>query len=146
MFFFFFKQKTAYEMRISDGGSDVCSSDLAFEERGKAPIRMAGPTPPEPPTPTAPTAPAKPKTTPARRRRAVPGDPGAELPLVPPSGPTEPASTPSDDGRASPPPQNDREEEASNQPPPLELFGKPAGFRLRQHGRHDGTRNAARPA
>src|SRR3546814_6060249 len=26
--FFFFKQNTAYEMRISDGGSDVCSSDL----------------------------------------------------------------------------------------------------------------------
>src|SRR3546814_6317929 len=25
---FFFKQKTAYEMRISDGSSDVCSSDL----------------------------------------------------------------------------------------------------------------------
>src|SRR3546814_10638442 len=29
--FFFFKQKTAYEMRISDWSSDVCSSDL---ERG----------------------------------------------------------------------------------------------------------------
>src|SRR3546814_8019273 len=28
MFFFFFKQKTAYEMRISDGSSDLCSSDL----------------------------------------------------------------------------------------------------------------------
>src|SRR3546814_12445430 len=28
MFFFFFKQKTAYEMRISDLSSDVCSSDL----------------------------------------------------------------------------------------------------------------------
>src|SRR3546814_16724543 len=28
MFFFFFKQKTAYEMRISDWSSDVCSSDL----------------------------------------------------------------------------------------------------------------------
>src|SRR3546814_11916996 len=27
--FFFFKQKTAYERRISDGSSDVCSSDLA---------------------------------------------------------------------------------------------------------------------
>src|SRR3546814_8793196 len=27
--FFFFKQKTAYEMRISDWSSDVCSSDLA---------------------------------------------------------------------------------------------------------------------
>src|SRR3546814_6956820 len=30
--FFFFKQKTAYEMRISDWSSDVCSSDLvAFD-------------------------------------------------------------------------------------------------------------------
>src|SRR3546814_5084560 len=29
MFLFFFKQKTAYEMRISDWSSDVCSSDLA---------------------------------------------------------------------------------------------------------------------
>src|SRR3546814_6221402 len=28
VFFFFFKQKTAYEMRISDWSSDVCSSDL----------------------------------------------------------------------------------------------------------------------
>src|SRR3546814_10113575 len=29
--FFFFKQKTAYEMRISDWSSDVCSSDLISE-------------------------------------------------------------------------------------------------------------------
>src|SRR3546814_10714087 len=29
MTFFFFKHKTAYEMRISDWSSDVCSSDLA---------------------------------------------------------------------------------------------------------------------
>src|SRR3546814_11030644 len=29
LIFFFFKQKTAYEMRISDWSSDVCSSDLA---------------------------------------------------------------------------------------------------------------------
>src|SRR3546814_17610733 len=28
IYFFFFKQKTAYEMRISDWSSDVCSSDL----------------------------------------------------------------------------------------------------------------------
>src|SRR3546814_9320930 len=28
VYFFFFKQKTAYEMRISDWSSDVCSSDL----------------------------------------------------------------------------------------------------------------------
>src|SRR3546814_10149145 len=31
--FFFFKQKTAYEMRISDWSSDVCSSDLDYFER-----------------------------------------------------------------------------------------------------------------
>src|SRR3546814_4703770 len=30
MFVFFFKQKTAYEMRISDWSSDVCSSDLGL--------------------------------------------------------------------------------------------------------------------
>src|SRR3546814_7698210 len=31
--FFFFKQKTAYEMRISDWSSDVCSSDLLVLRR-----------------------------------------------------------------------------------------------------------------
>src|SRR3546814_2365397 len=33
MFFFFFKQKTAYELRISDWSSDVCSSDLKSSQR-----------------------------------------------------------------------------------------------------------------
>src|SRR3546814_10012303 len=37
-FFFFFKQKTAYEMRISDWSSDVCSSDLPVDEI----IRLTG--------------------------------------------------------------------------------------------------------
>src|SRR3546814_8989520 len=32
--FFFFKQKTAYEMRISDWSSDVCSSDLSWALHG----------------------------------------------------------------------------------------------------------------
>src|SRR3546814_17395703 len=31
MYLFFFKQKTAYEMRISDWSSDVCSSDLRVD-------------------------------------------------------------------------------------------------------------------
>src|SRR3546814_12589631 len=35
--FFFFKQKTAYEMRISDWSSDVCSSDLFGRWNSKAP-------------------------------------------------------------------------------------------------------------
>src|SRR3546814_7532926 len=38
MVFFFFKQKTAYEMRISDWSSDVCSSDLGA---GKTALRQA---------------------------------------------------------------------------------------------------------
>src|SRR3546814_16405705 len=33
--FFFFKQKTAYEMRISDWSSDVCSSDLVSAKTRK---------------------------------------------------------------------------------------------------------------
>src|SRR3546814_9637400 len=40
---FFFKQKTAYEMRISDLSSDVCSSDLSLAIDGKAGVmRVAG--------------------------------------------------------------------------------------------------------
>src|SRR3546814_7784682 len=38
--FFFFKQKTAYEMRISDWSSDVCSSDL--RRRQHAGVRHSG--------------------------------------------------------------------------------------------------------
>src|SRR3546814_9573521 len=43
--FFFFKQKTAYEMRISDCSSDVCSSDLpnSVVIRGISPFRPAHP-------------------------------------------------------------------------------------------------------
>src|SRR3546814_6190550 len=35
---FFFKQKTAYEMRISDWSSDVCSSDLKLPQAGEHPV------------------------------------------------------------------------------------------------------------
>src|SRR3546814_12189249 len=42
-FVFFFKQKTAYEMRMSDWSSDVCSSDLATSgcSRSHAQMRAA---------------------------------------------------------------------------------------------------------
>src|SRR3546814_6890867 len=42
LLFFFFKQKTAYEMRISDWSSDVCSSDLALlgEQLFKGPFAI----------------------------------------------------------------------------------------------------------
>src|SRR3546814_1015482 len=42
-FFFFFKQKTAYEMRISDWSSDVCSSDLLPHGLGLAPHALVLP-------------------------------------------------------------------------------------------------------
>src|SRR3546814_3513744 len=35
--FFFFKQKTAYELRISDWSSDVCSSDLFYRTPERKP-------------------------------------------------------------------------------------------------------------
>src|SRR3546814_2590483 len=40
VFFFFFKQKTAYEMRISDWSSDVCSSDLPEPVAGMVPAQQ----------------------------------------------------------------------------------------------------------
>src|SRR3546814_3048620 len=40
-FFFFFKQKTAYERRISDWSSDVCSSDLSRVASGTAAVIAA---------------------------------------------------------------------------------------------------------
>src|SRR3546814_4767714 len=42
VFFFFFKQKTAYEMRISDWSSDVCSSDLLFAAVQRVLHRLCG--------------------------------------------------------------------------------------------------------
>src|SRR3546814_2746445 len=43
VFFFFFKQKTAYEMRISDWSSDVCSSDLDMADvAGMEPRPLVG--------------------------------------------------------------------------------------------------------
>src|SRR3546814_8651672 len=41
--FFFFKQKTAYEMRISDWSSDVCSSDLLHVEMADEAYRLGPP-------------------------------------------------------------------------------------------------------
>src|SRR3546814_10328472 len=45
--FFFFKQKTAYEMRISDWSSDVCSSDLGRRAARPRGSPMSRPHPPK---------------------------------------------------------------------------------------------------
>src|SRR3546814_9950635 len=58
LLFFLFKQKTAYEMRISDWSSDVCSSDLP--SRLDFPfLALFGPNRPEPVHPISCTQPAQ---------------------------------------------------------------------------------------
>src|SRR3546814_5873842 len=71
MLLFFFKQKTAYEMRISDWSSDVCSSDLDAP-RGKQEVShrwtsAAGPSGRNP------EISAAAERKPDRSRRALPG-------------------------------------------------------------------------
>src|SRR3546814_5359787 len=44
-FLFFFKQKTAYEMRISDWSSDVCSSDLTSSRCAASTVSSTVPPP-----------------------------------------------------------------------------------------------------
>src|SRR3546814_6566316 len=46
VFFFFFKQKTAYELRISDWSSDVCSSDLLSKASAVSEPRFSSGPPP----------------------------------------------------------------------------------------------------
>src|SRR3546814_8580549 len=75
--FFFFKQKTAYEMRISDGSSVVCSSELPFGTPFMKPLKLH----------TDRLFPAEPRTRDiARALHATVRD----LPIVSPHGHTDP--------------------------------------------------------
>src|SRR3546814_3028399 len=65
VFFFFFKQKTAYEMRISDWSSDVCSSDLQSRSGFDPRLRAGGDLATIKAASVAPTF----RSTPPRRRR-----------------------------------------------------------------------------
>src|SRR3546814_6451666 len=57
LIFFFFKQKTAYELRISDWSSDVCSSDLGVStfhtSHDTPPVSGSSATSPSPTSPAA---------------------------------------------------------------------------------------------
>src|SRR3546814_8117595 len=66
-FFFFFKQKTAYELRISDCSLDVCSSDLSLlpSRRGNPPPDAPHCRPSAPASPPCPPLPAPPAAAPA---------------------------------------------------------------------------------
>jgi len=133
-------------VRFEDGYNKVASVADAFEERQTAPVRMAGPELAVSPAPASSPPPAAPKRPSSKRGRATKSHASPELPLDPPDEQVGPAISPLNDQPAQPSLHAARKEEAIDPPPPLELFGKPAGFRLSQHGRHDGARNAARPA
>src|SRR3546814_3957388 len=101
--FFFFKQKTAYEMRISDWSSDVCSSDLAA---AAGPGSLAHPRQPDRARPAAPGARPLPadgrrlaalRRRPRRRDRLL-ADPG---PGLRGADPRRPRAPPPAIGRAS---------------------------------------------
>src|SRR3546814_2000786 len=84
--FFFFKQKTAYEMRISDWSSDVCSSDLR-EPLRRRPAKSSRLKPLLQKHGAACAVKARPRdrlgsarTSPARRVRAAPRRTGAAAP------------------------------------------------------------------
>src|SRR3546814_9865832 len=71
LFFFFFKQKTAYELRISDWSSDVCSSDLRARVRqSEQGNRSAAPSAVRPARPqAAPTGPPSSRSGRSEERR-----------------------------------------------------------------------------
>src|SRR3546814_18020944 len=86
VFFFFFKQKTAYEMRISDWSSDVCSSDLIRRAAGsngreRSPTGSARPFPPACRATKRKTASGARSTRSIHPRHYCPGDGTSPLPL-----------------------------------------------------------------
>ena len=132
-------------VRFEDSYHKVASVAEAFEERGAPPVRLAVAAPPTPPISVTPPTPAKPRAGTQKRRKPEPEAREAELPLsAPPEETATSAGAPS--AGPMPPSQPDGDDERGPTAPPLELFGKSVGFRLSQHGRHDGARNAARPA
>ncbi|HEX7854746.1 MAG TPA: type IV secretion system DNA-binding domain-containing protein [Sphingobium sp.] len=122
-------------VRFEDRYYDVTSIADAFVEKQDQPRRLSVPAP---------------KAAPVRTKRPPRNPPDddpreGQLPLPdpePPLGPTHPGG--------EEPPIDDRNDARGGDgvfsPPPLELYGKPSGFRLHQHSRHDGDRGEARPA
>src|SRR3546814_13737502 len=76
--FFFFKQKTAYELRISDWSSDVCSSDLDSQGRpmGAIAVRRQGIAPMGRSCSLGSARDTAPYGSPAHCRASLRGDPG----------------------------------------------------------------------
>ncbi|WP_443971453.1 type IV secretion system DNA-binding domain-containing protein [Sphingobium sp. CR28] len=133
-------------VRFEDSYNKVGSLGEAFEERTTAPIRMPAPEGPAPSVAMSSSPPQRQKASTSQKGRSNARGQEAELPL---SSPEDAADDPvtQEENEAVPLPCDLRGDPPQSLPrPPLELLGKPAGFRLRQHSRHDGVRNPARPA
>jgi hypothetical protein len=112
-------------VRFEDSYHKVASVAEAFEERGAPPIRLAVAVPPTPPISVAPP-PAKPRAGTQKRRRPDPKAHEAELPLPPPPEETGIGWRPECRPDVAVP--SERGQRTGTPSPPLELFGKPAGF------------------
>ncbi|MFK4872201.1 type IV secretion system DNA-binding domain-containing protein [Novosphingobium sp. ZW T3_23] len=125
-------------VRFEDSFHKVASIAVAFEEKLDAPVCLAVREEPYPSEPQQPQPEASAKRRPAKRRTHPKSDSAASpmLPLEAERGPVTPGQ------------QNGEleTEPAASEPEPLTLLGKPADFRLHQHGRRVGARDTARPA
>lgn len=128
-------------VRFEDSFHNVQSVAFAFEEKLDPPLRLA--VHEEPLAPYLPPAEAAspPKRRTAKRRQTPTSDAAASpmLPLGAVAGTQSEQHPQGDNQEAEPAP-------AESATQPLMLLGKPADFRLHQHGRRTGTRDAARPA
>lgn len=132
-------------VRFEDSFNKVASIADAFEERSTLPIRLTPAGEPDASSAEQAAKPIRPKSVAARKRRAEQSSHEDELPLPQPQeSPTDPAPDVEEVSVVPDEPPSDVAGPPSA--PPLQLFGKVAGFRLRQHGRHDGDRDEARPA
>ena len=133
-------------VRFTDQFNTLPTVVPAFEERTTRPTRLDRHEPAQ-----SPEEPARKKVPPKKRGPREMED-SPELPLKDLPPPAENGGTPGSDKPVVDEPEHPVEAgplppstpEPTDGPPPL--LGKPSGFRLRQHGRSGGIRNAARPA
>jgi type IV conjugative transfer system coupling protein TraD len=132
-------------IRFEDSYNTCPSIAVAFEERTTPPVSLAGVAARTDPPPAEKIA-DRPRPTSPRPRRPRAVDPGPELPLVPPAPSRAVEEEGSDEVPATVTVPHPVAAEAPQPEPELILYGRAAGFRLRQHDRADGARDTARPA
>ena len=132
-------------VQFQDSYNRVPSVCVAFEERLSPPARMAI----DPLAASEPATQSEPVATrpPAKRRRAHQEEATDELPLAPAVSPAEAQEAPPSDEPVTPSSSGSTGDiEPVIVTPQLTLYGRATAFRLKQHGRRDGDRNAADPA